>query len=101
MTTQSFHDTRRRERLDVGLYRRTTAAGDTRYDVAVWQGGRQQVRALPSGTSERRLGRRRYGREQPRPPALRRLPLPCASRTSHRNTSGTPRRERGSSAKVG
>ena len=46
-------DTRRRERLDVGLYVRTTAAGDTRYDVAVWQGGRQQVRALPRGTSER------------------------------------------------
>lgn len=52
MTTQSSHDTRRRERLDVGLYRRTTAAGDIRYDVAVWQGGRQQVRALPCGTSE-------------------------------------------------
>lgn len=46
-------DTRRRERLDIGLYRRTTAAGDTRYDVVVWQGGRQGWRALPRGTSER------------------------------------------------
>lgn len=46
-------DTRRRERLDTGLYVRTTGAGDTRYDVAVWQAGRQQVRALPAGTSER------------------------------------------------
>jgi len=53
MTAQSSQDSRRRERLDIGLYRRTTAAGDTRYDVVVWQGGRQQVRALPSGTSER------------------------------------------------
>ncbi|MBA2425007.1 MAG: site-specific integrase [Actinobacteria bacterium] len=46
-------DTRHRERLDTGLYRRTTGTGDTRYDVVVWQGGRQQVRALPRGTSER------------------------------------------------
>ena len=53
MTNESSHDSRRRERIDVGLYRRTTAVGETRYDVAVWQGGRQQVRALPRGTSER------------------------------------------------
>ena len=53
MTALSSQDTRRRERIDVGLYRRTTAAGDTRYDVVAWQGGRQQVRALPRGTSER------------------------------------------------
>ena len=46
-------DTRRRERLDVGLYVRTTAAGDRRFDVIVNQGGRQQVRALPRSTSER------------------------------------------------
>jgi integrase len=46
-------DTRRRERLDTGLYRRTTAAGETRYDVVVWQAGRQRVKALPAGTSER------------------------------------------------
>jgi integrase/recombinase XerD len=46
-------DTRRRKRLDVGLYRRTTAAGDARFDVVVNQGGRQGWRALPRGTSER------------------------------------------------
>jgi integrase len=45
-------DTRRRERIDTGLYRRVTAEGVTRYDVAIWQHGRQQVRALPAGTSE-------------------------------------------------
>jgi integrase len=53
MTAQSSHDSRRRERLDVGLYVRTTSRGEKRYDVAVWQGGRQQIRALPRGTSER------------------------------------------------
>jgi hypothetical protein len=46
-------DTRRRERLDVGLYRRTTASGETRFDVVIWQGGRQGWRALPRGTSKR------------------------------------------------
>lgn len=46
-------DTRRRVRVDTGLYRRLTARGEARYDVVVWQGGRQHVRALPAGTSER------------------------------------------------
>jgi integrase len=53
MTIESSHDSRRRERLDTGLYRRVTTSGETRYDVVVWQGGHQQVRALPRGTSER------------------------------------------------
>ncbi|CAN5151397.1 site-specific integrase [soil metagenome] len=53
MTALSSQDTRRRERLDTGLYRRVTTNGETRYDVIVWQGGRQQVKALPRGTSER------------------------------------------------
>lgn len=53
MTASSSQDTRRRERLDVGLYRRITAAGETRYDVVVWQGGKQQVQAQPRGTTEK------------------------------------------------
>jgi integrase len=52
MTRESSQDTRRRERLDVGLYRRVTKAGETRYDVAVWRGGRQQLGALRKGTTE-------------------------------------------------
>jgi integrase len=52
MTDQVSQDSRRRERLDTGLYRRTTAAGEVRFDVAVWRGGRQQVQALPKGTTE-------------------------------------------------
>jgi integrase len=46
-------DTRRRVRVDTGLYRRRTAQGEIRYDVVCWQGGRQVVRTLPAGTSER------------------------------------------------
>ncbi len=53
MTDSSSQNTRRRTRLDTGLYRRVTSTGETRYDVAVWQGGRQTLRALPPGTTER------------------------------------------------
>ena len=53
MTAQSSQDSRHRERLDTGLYRRVTASGETRYDVATWHGGKQAVRALPRGTSEK------------------------------------------------
>lgn len=53
MTAASSHDTRRRERIDTGLYRRTTKTGDVRYDVVVWQGGKQQVQAQPRGTTEK------------------------------------------------
>lgn len=54
MTAPSSHDTRRRRRIDVGLYERVTAAGEIRYDVIVWQGGKQQVQAQPRGTTEKR-----------------------------------------------
>src|SRR5262249_11421035 len=52
MPEASSHDSRRREQVDTGLYRRITKSGHVRYDVVTWQSGRQQVRALPPGTTE-------------------------------------------------
>lgn len=52
MTETVSQHSRRREKVGRGLYRRVTASGETRFDLVVYQGGKQAFQALPRGTTE-------------------------------------------------